>query len=50
MPIPDRVVTRALTAWESLPAESGREARMRAALEAVRRKPAAEEGEEDDGE
>jgi hypothetical protein len=38
-PISDALVTRALRAYESLPDCSGREARMRAALESVVRKP-----------
>jgi hypothetical protein len=40
-PISDALVARALRAYESLPDRSGREARMRAALEAVVRKPQA---------
>ena len=49
MGIPDATVARALAAYESLPEHSGRFARMRAALEAVSRKPAQQEEQDKDG-
>jgi hypothetical protein len=51
--IPDRIVSRALVAYESMPAGTGREDRMRVAIRAVQRKmPAGEpelEGNSQDG-
>jgi hypothetical protein len=38
MAVPDRVVQKALAAYEELPPESGRFERMRAAIEAIMRK------------